>query len=411
MNVLIIGTLYEPDLGPSAPLFTMLSKGLVQRGNQVTVITMVPHYPSGQVSARFRGKWIWRSSENGVNVIRIGLPSVNRARLAQRLLQFFCYQIGATIAGIGLKYDAVIAVNPALGVWLPFASLAVLRRKSAIFSVHDVYPDVGVTLGIFRNKLVINAVGSLEKYCLKHAVFVRILSESFRPGLRNLDVPDSKMVLVYDWVDTELIHPMPKVNSFLLDNNLNERFVVLYAGNMGLSQGLENILSAAEMLSDQQDLQFVFVGDGTGRELLQTQAKQKQLKNVQFIPFQPREKLPEVLASADISLVNLRRGIGSASLPSKTFSIMASGRPILVSVDEESETYKLIKRADAGLCVPPEDPSKLAEAILTLKQDKALCERLGRNGRDWVEQHHSPQFAAQQFENILLEAISSKRHH
>lgn len=411
MNVLIIGTLYEPDLGPSAPLFTMLSKGLVQRGNQVTVITMVPHYPSGQVSARFRGKWIWRSSENGVNVIRIGLPSVNRARLAQRLLQFFCYQIGATIAGIGLKYDAVIAVNPALGVWLPFASLAVLRRKSAIFSVHDVYPDVGVTLGIFRNKLVINAVGSLEKYCLKHAVFVRILSESFRPGLRNLDVPDSKMVLVYDWVDTELIHPMTKVNSFLLDNNLNERFVVLYAGNMGLSQGLENILSAAEMLSDQQDLQFVFVGDGTGRELLQTQAKQKQLKNVQFIPFQPREKLPEVLASADISLVILRRGIGSASLPSKTFSIMASGRPILVSVDEESETYKLIKRADAGLCVPPEDPSKLAEAILTLKQDKALCERLGRNGRDWVEQHHSPQFAAQQFENILLEAISSKRHH
>ena len=411
MNVLIIGTLYEPDLGPSAPLFTMLSKGLVQRGNQVTVITMVPHYPSGQVSARFRGKWICRSSENGVNVIRIGLPSVNRARLAQRLIQFFCYQIGATIAGIGLKYDAVIAVNPALGVWLPFASLAVLRRKSAIFSVHDVYPDVGVTLGIFRNKLVINAVGSLEKYCLKHAVFVRILSESFRPGLRNLDVPDSKMVLVYDWVDTELIHPMPKVNSFLLDNNLNERFVVLYAGNMGLSQGLENILSAAEMLSDQQDLQFVFVGDGTGRELLQTQAKQKQLKNVQFIPFQPREKLPEVLASADISLVILRRGIGSASLPSKTFSIMASGRPILVSVDEESETYKLIKRADAGLCVPPEDPSKLAEAILTLKQDKALCERLGRNGRDWVEQHHSPQFAAQQFENILLEAISSKRHH
>jgi len=170
-------------------------------------------------------------------------------------------------------------------------------------------------------------------------------------------------------------------------------------------------LSAAEMLTDQQDLQFVFVGDGTGRELLQTQAKQKQLKNVQFIPFQPREKLPEVLASADISLVILRRGIGSASLPSKTFSIMASGRPILVSVDEESETYKLIKRADAGLCVPPEDPSKLAEAILTLKQDKALCERLGRNGRDWVEQHHSPQFAAQQFENILLEAISSKRHH
>jgi colanic acid biosynthesis glycosyl transferase WcaI len=411
MNVLIIGTLYEPDLGPSAPLFTMLSKELVHCGNQVTVITYVPHYPSGQVSAGFRGKWIWRSFENGVNVIRIGLPSVNRANLALRLLQFLIYQLGATLTGIGLKYDAVIAVNPALGVWLPFACLAVLRRKPAIFSVHDVYPDVGVTLGIFRQKPVIKAVAKLEQFCLNHAQVVRILSESFRSGLRNLGVPESKMALVYDWVDTELIRPLPKNNSFARENNLSERFVVLYAGNIGLSQGLEDLLTAAEIIADEKEVQFVFVGDGAGREVLQSQAKQRQLTNVQFIPFQPREKLPEVLACADISLVILRRGIGTASLPSKTFSIMASGRPILVSVDEDSETYKLIKKADAGVWVPPEDPAKLAEAILSLKQDKALCERLGHNGRVWTEQHHSPQYAAEQFEKLLFTAISSKNHH
>jgi colanic acid biosynthesis glycosyl transferase WcaI len=409
MNVLILGGLYEPDLGPSAPLFTMLSKGLVQRGHQVSVITMVPHYPSGHVTAEFRGKFIWRSFENGVNVIRIGLPSVNRAHLAKRLLQFLCFQVGATIAGMSLKlkYDAVIAVNPAMELWLPFLLLVVLKHKPAVYSVYDVYPDVGIKLGIFKHKSVITAITSLERFCLTHSKIVHIISDSFRPGLHALGVPESKMVLIYPWVDTTLIVPLPKINSFTQDNNLADQFVVQYAGNIGLSQGLKHLLTSAEILSDQKDIQFVFVGDGAGREALQSQFEQRQLTNVQFLPFQPREKLPEVLASADVSLVILLEGIGSDSLPSKTFSIMASGRPILLSVDEESETWKLVDRAGAGLCVPPDDPSKLAEAILTLKNNKALCERLGRNGRIWVEQHHSPQFAAEQFEKLLLDAIST----
>ena len=410
MNVLIFSPMYEPDLGPAAPLFTMLSKGLVQRGHKVTVITMVPHYPTGQVPAAFRGKLIWRSAENGVKVIRIGLPSVKRKHLEQRLIQIIYYQLGATIAGMGQQYDVVLAVNPFLAVLLPFIWSVVLKQKPALYSVHDVYPDVGVTLGIFRSKPVIMAVASMERFCLNHAQVVRILSESFRPGLHNLGIPESKMTLIYDWVDTELIRPLPKVNSFTQENSLSERFVVLYAGNIGFSQGLEHILTSAEILSDQKDIQFVYVGDGAGREVLQSQAKQRHLTNVQFIPFQPRERLPEVLASADVSLVILRQGIGSASLPSKTFSIMASGRPLLVSVDEESETWKLVKRAEAGVWVPPEDPSKLAEAILTLKQDKALCEQLGHNGRIWAEQHHSPQYAAEQFEKLLFAAISSKNH-
>jgi colanic acid biosynthesis glycosyl transferase WcaI len=383
----------------------MLSKGLVQRGHQVTVLTMVPHYPSGRVSPTFRGRIIWRSVEMGVNVIRVWLPSVDRNRLWKRLVQFMVYQLGATYASFRQKYDVVIAASSALSVSLPFWSTVVLRHKPAVYSVHDVYPDVGVTLGVFHSKSVIMAVGSLERFCLNNAKVVRILSDSFRPGLRNLGVPDSKMVLVYDWVDTDLIHPMPKINPFALENNLQDRFVILYAGNIGLSQGLETILSAAEVLADQNDIQFVFVGDGGGRELLQSQSERLKLNNVKFIPFQPREKLPYVLASADVSLVILRKGIGLASLPSKTFSIMASGRPILASVDEASETWNLVNKAEAGLCIPPEDPARLVETISLLKQDKSLCERLGQNGRTWAEQHHSTHYAAEQFEKLLFDAI------
>jgi colanic acid biosynthesis glycosyl transferase WcaI len=323
-----------------------------------------------------------------------------------RLLQFFCYQMGAILAGVALKYDIVIAANPALWIWMPFAYYVSLHHKPALFSVHDVYPDVGVTLGIFRNKFVIAAVASLERYCLNRSHIVRILSESFRPGLRKLGIPDSKMALVYDWVDTDLIRPISKNNRFAREHHLTDRFVVLYAGNIGLSQGLENVLVAAEQLAGQPDICFLFVGDGPGREQLITQAHLHKLTNVQFIPFQPRSCLPEVLGSADISLVILRSGIGVGSLPSKTFSILASGRPILASVDEQSETRDLVQKAQAGLCIEPENPLELVKAILTLKNDQNLRERLGQNGRIWAEKMHSPQSATIQFEKLLDETVA-----
>jgi colanic acid biosynthesis glycosyl transferase WcaI len=409
MHILILTPHYNPDLGPSAPLFTMLSESLLQRGHQVTVITAVPHYPTGLVPPEYRGKWFRRSRENGVNVIRVGLPSVKRQALSQRLLQFLSFQAGAALAEIGQKFDAVIVANPALQVWLPFTWANIIRRKPTIFSVHDVYPDVGIKLGIFKTRTQIAIVSWMERFCLDHASFVRILSDSFRPGIGNLKIPSSKIVLVYDWVDTNLIHPMNNENKFSHQYGLPGKFVVMYAGNIGLSQGLEHLLTTAGLLSEHKDIQFAFVGDGAGLQTLQNQAQQAQLMNVQFIPFQPRERLPEVLASADISMVILKKGIGTASLPSKILSIMASGRPILISVEAESESWRLIERAEAGIWVPPEDPMQLADAILMLRQKSDLRERLGHNGRCWAEQHHSAQYAAEQFERLLLQAVEQRK--
>lgn len=343
MRILLIAPYYTPDLGPSAPLFAMLSEGLVKHGHEVLVVTTVPHYPSGRVSAAYKGKWIHRSVENGVKISRVWLPSVKRSNFAFRLLQFLSYQIGAVWAEFNQKYDIVIAANPGLWIWLPFVYYVSISRKPALFSVHDVYPDVGVTLGVFRNKFTIAFIAWLERYCLNHSRIVRILSESFRPGLRNLGTPDAKMALVYDWVDTDLIRPLPRENDFAQVCDLKDRFVVLYAGNIGLSQGLENVLAAAEELAEQPDIHFLFVGDGPGREELIAQAQSHRLRNVQFVPFQPRDRLPEVLGSADVSLVILRKRIGTGSLPSKTFSILASGRPIIASIDQQSETWDLIQ--------------------------------------------------------------------
>ena len=402
MKILVIGTLYTPDLGPSAPLFSQLCEKLVALKHEVLVITMVPHYPSGYVSPPYRGKILDKSIENGVNVIRIGLPSLDRSKLFFRLIQFFCYQIGATLIGCTKKYDVVLAANSSLSVWLPYFWYVVIRNKPTIYSVQDVYPDIGIKLGIFRNKFVISIVTMLEKYCLNHSSIVQVISESFKESLYELGVQESKIKLIPNWVDIEFIKPMARENNFSRKTKLLNTFNIIYAGNIGKSQGLENILTVAKLLENQKDIRFVFIGDGSEKNTLIDQATKENLSNVIFLPFEPRTNLPEVLATSDISLVSLKNSISFDSAPSKIYSIMASGRPIIACVDEGCEAFNLINQSKAGFCISPGDHKGLMDTILLFKSDQKLREKLGMNGRCWVEMYNSPSVAAQEFESIFL---------
>jgi colanic acid biosynthesis glycosyl transferase WcaI len=405
MRLLVVTPYYPPDGGPSAPLFGMLCEELARRGMDVTVIAAAPHYPSGRVLKEFRGRWVRRTVENGVRVVRVGVPSVDRMRLALRALQFLCFQVGATASGLSRRYDVALFSNPGLDVWLPFAVHVVLRRTPAVFAVYDVYPDVGISLGVFRSRAVIAAVASLERFCLRHSASVRIISESFTPALHRLGVADSKLALIDDYVDTDLIRPLSRTNAFSAENGLVDRFVVLYAGNIGLSQGLEDVLLAAERLRAYPDVLFVFVGDGTGRAALVAEAEKRTLDNVRFLPFQPRSRVPEMLASADVSLVMLKNGIGVQSLPNKILSILASGRPLLASVDEDSAAANLLRSSEAGLRVPPGDPPRLAEAVLALRDAPKLRDEMGQNGRRHAVRHHSVGLAAERFEALFRSAV------
>ena len=406
MRILVVEAYYEPNSGPAAPLFTMLCQELARRGHQVTMLTAVPHYPSGRVPQAYRGLRARRTTENGVKVIRVPLPSVDRSNLRQRLFQFLAYQVGAVLSGWNIDFEVFVSATPSLEVWLPFLFFSVLRQKPAVYSVHDVYPDTGVQLGIFRHKAVIELVTRLERNCTGRAAIVRILSQSFQEGVERLGVPEHKIRLIYDWVDTGLITPMPKNNAFASEQGLADCFVVLYAGNIGFSQGLEHMLETARMLVD-ENIRFVFVGEGTTKEFLMETATSLHLPNVTFLPFQPREQLPEVLATADVSVVMLRQGMGFNSLPSKTLSILASGRPMIVSIDPDSDTWNLVERSQSGLCVPPENPTRLAEAILILKRNPILCKQMGQKGREYALLHHSQESAAEAFEQTLAEAMKS----
>lgn len=397
MHVLLITPYYAPDLGPSAPLLTMLSEDLAASGHQVTVLTSVPHFPTGQVASEHRGRaWRWEII-NGVRICRVWIPSGNRANLRHRMLTFVVYQVLASLVGLRLTYDVALVINPAIETGLPFALLVWLRRKPCIYGVWDLYPEVGVQLGVFRNSIVIGLVRALEDFCLRRATIVQALSDGFLPNLKARKGSSANLLVIPPWLDTGFIQPLRRGNAFSKEFGLDDYFTVLYAGNLGLSQGLGNVLSAAHLLAAHPEIRFVFVGDGARREELVAQSRQLRLTNVQFIPFQPRERLSEVLASADLSLISLRPGIGNGSLPSKIFPILASGRAVLAIVDRDSSIYNLIQQSHGGVTVTPSNPEGLANSILALSGDPEKRRKMGQEGRDYVVQHHSRGMAAHEF--------------
>jgi colanic acid biosynthesis glycosyl transferase WcaI len=226
--------------------------------------------------------------------------------------------------------------------------------------------------------------------------------------LRGKGVPEDKIEVIPNFADTDFIRPLEKANAFSQAHELTDKYVVLYAGNIGLSQGLEVILDAAELLRDQSDIVFLIVGQGARRNGLMAEAERRGLSNVQFLPLQPEADVPLIYASCDVALIPLRRGVTENSVPCKTYSIMAAGRPYIACVDRGSNVWKLTDAAGCGVCVEPEDGEALAEAVLWLQSEPAMARAMGRNGRGYVMRHFAREAITSRYRVALESLIESQ---
>jgi colanic acid biosynthesis glycosyl transferase WcaI len=403
VKILFFSSSYTPDGGPLAPLIGLLAESLVKRGHDVTVISSVPHFPTGYIPASYKGWKVRRTMENGIRIIRIPLPSVDRKKLTYRMLQFLIYQVGAMLEGFFVSADAVISHTPGLEVWLPFTVHGLLRKRKTIYSIHDVYPDVGIRMGIFKSKWVIWMVKALEESCIRNADRVRVLSRSFTRRINEMGAREENIILIYDWVETYENPSDSKINEFAREYDLTGTRNVFYTGNIGYIQGLETVIEAARILRENRNIRFVFVGNGGAQYDLENLACTYRLANILFIPYQPRERMSEVLACADIGLVSLKKGLGFGALPSKIYTILANGKPVIACIDEGCDAWDLVRRADAGLCVLPENPQGLADAIMQIISSSLQPTVFGENGQKYVVANHSPKRAAELFEKILQE--------
>lgn len=407
---------YAPDVAPTGEVMTSIGTELIRRGHTLHIVTALPWYQHHRVEPGWGGRlWRHETTEWG-QVTRVHPFPTDKRNIPARALAFLGFTMLATWKALFGKRparpDAVLAMSPPLTLGAAGWLAAKRWRVPFVFNIQDVFPDVAVEVGAISNPKVIRAASWLERWSYQRADAVTVLSDDLQQNLvRKLEGrvadPEDRVRVIPNFVDTERIEPRdPESGTYRRENGLVGKQVVMYAGNVGFSQSLELVVAAAQQLVDRPDVVFVVNGGGSARADLEAAAAD--LPNLRFVDFQPKERLPEVLAAADIHVVPLKRGLAASSVPSKTYSIMAAGRPLVASVDEGTEVARVVERAEAGIAVPPDDPDAFLAALTKLLDGPELADQMGRAARRFVERWASPAVVALQYET-LFEELRARR--
>lgn len=410
MKILVVSLYYEPDRCQSnGPIIRAMCDDWAEAGHEVTVLASFPHYNCDEVWPEYRGRLFQRDRVGRVNVIRSYIFVPHKRSGWQRILNYLSFNISSTLAGLFAgKQDVIFVMSPPLTIGLTAYVLGLLKRIPYCYNLQDIWPEVAVKLGMLRGRRLIAFFEAMEKFIYHHSRRIFAISDEFKSNLIAKGVAADKIEVIPNFTDTEFIKPMEKANSFSMANGLADKFTVLYAGNVGLSQGLEVILDAAEQLKDRSEIVFAIVGEGGCREDLIADAARRGLQNVKLLPFQPESDVPMVYAAADVALIPLRRGITENSVPCKTYSIMAAAKPYIAGVDKGSTVWKLTDQVGCGVCVEPENGRALAEAVLRLQSDAEARNRMGVKGRQFVERNFAREAITDRY-RVALENLIEQR--
>ena len=418
VRLLILTPHLLPDSAPTGEVVSAIVDGLTAEGHEIQVVTSLPWYRDHRIEDDWRGRLVRRGHYGAATVTRLHPFPTDKGSLAARAMGFIGLTGLVTLAGLATRgpFDGVVAVSPPLTFgaagWLS------ARRHSCplVFNVQDVFPDVAVEVGVIRSPLAIRFFRWMERAIYRRADAVTVLSDDVATNvvakLAGLEpgsvaqlvgqLPVRPVVkVVPNFVDVDAIRPADRMTEYRREHGLGARTVVMYAGNLGHSQSLDLVVGAADRHRDRPDLVYVVNGGGVRADEMRRAAEAR--SNLVVVDYQPRERVSEVLASADLHLVPLRAGLGASSVPSKTYSILAAGRPIVASIDEESEVARVVGEAGAGLAVPPDDLDALVAAVENLVADPTALAEMGDAGRRWAERWNSPRQVASTYADLIAE--------
>lgn len=384
-NIVFFNRSFYPDISATGQLLSELCVDLVKRYDcRVTVITGRPLIKDQSYEeVPFHHKLVQRQYWQGVEILRVRSTIFSPSSFLKRIINYLTYFILGFIASFRVKRAglAVTLTDPPiigfLGLWLAFRF-----KIPLIISVRDVFPEAARGLDSGQNNMINLFLEHANRFLLKRSDRVVALGELMRNKLiKEKGVPQNKVSIIFDWADTANIRPLSKDNPFSRAQEIVDNFVVMYAGNIGASSGLDIMVEAANLLKDYKDIRFVFIGEGIMKNMLLKRIRQLKLGNTKFIPFQPRSVLSEVFSSADMFVITLKNGLSGYSLPSKIYSVMASGRPYVASVPQDCEVRQITAEFDSGVISEAQDSRALADKILFLYANKEIRVRLGENAR------------------------------
>lgn len=420
MNLLVLCPHFDPDVAPTGTVMSRIAYELIDRGHRLHVVTSLPWYQQHAIEAGWDGQLVRTEKTEWGRISRVHPFPTDKRNIPARALAFGGFTALATLVGTfsRVRPDAVLAMSPPLTLGMAGRIVATARRAPLVFNIQDVFPDVAIELGLLSGDRVIKGARALERLSYRISDAVTVLSDDLADNVRakitsglegdQARLQAEKVRVIPNFVDTKAIRPSARENSYREQYGLIGKSVVMYAGNVGFSQSLDLVLDAARaFLESRPDVVFVINGGGSARPDLEREAAD--LPNVRFIEMQPIERLPEVLAAGDVHVVPLRAGLAWSSVPSKLYSILAAGRPIVASVDPGTEVQRTIERAGAGLSVPPENPTAFRAALAELLDDRERSDRMGASGRVFVERWASPAAVAESYENLFAELINRRR--
>ena len=400
MRILILSIYHDPE---PIPKTGELARELIRRGHEVTVVTSFPHYPSGNLYPGYRLRpWSWET-RRGVRVLRTFIYPYHGRRALLRMANYGSWMVSSIAAAwLTPPCDILYVWHPPLTVGVSAWAIARLKRVPFVYDVQDLWPEGALASGLLRPGRLVDALHRLADWVYARANRLLVVSEAAAASLRARGVPADRLTVVKHWIDESGFTAGAANRDVRAELGLQTRFVVMFAGNLGLVQGLDTLIEAAGRLRD-SNVTIVFVGDGADRSRLETEAARQGLTNVMFAGRHPAESMPAFFAAADAMVVHLRPSeIADHAIPAKTLAYMAAGKPIVCAMS--GAAADLVSRAGAGPTVGPGDPRALADAILELAaKEPSERQALGESGRRYLAEHFGRERVIGEYEAILRE--------
>ncbi len=400
MKLLILTQYFPPEVGAPQNRLFELAVRLRKLGVDITVLTAMPNYPQMEIYEGYKDKTYVYEEMEGLKVHRSSIYVSKSKSIINRLRNYFSFVISSAKVGNAKleNFDFLLCESPPL--FLGYSALRLARQKKAklIFNVSDLWPESAEKLGVVNNKFLLKLAYNLEEKLYKRSCLVTGQTQGICHNI-NERFPAVKTYWLPNGVDLSYYNPsMVESGSWREKNNFSkEDVVLLYAGIIGIAQGLEVILSAAKNFTDKPNIKFVFIGSGPEKDkLLQLKAEQN-LTNVFFLDAISKKEMPSVLRSVNAAIIPLRKlDLFLGAIPSKIFENLAMEVPVLLGVNGEARQL-FIDKGNAGLYFEPENSEALTAAILKLIDDKEMAMQLGRNGRHFVNEYFNRENIAQNF--------------
>jgi colanic acid biosynthesis glycosyl transferase WcaI len=406
MHLILLGPHFDPDTAPTGRVMSRIVAELAARGHRIDVVTALPWYRAHRIEPGWAGRLVRIERADWGTIRRIHpFPGADKRNLARRLLGFAGFSALAGWSGLAAggwfrRVDAVIAMSPPLTMGVTGRIVAWSHRAPLVFNIQDVFPDAAVKTGAITNQPLIAAARTLERVSYRLSDAVTVLSDDLR-GNVVAKVPADRAATVRtvpNFVDTDRIRPADRMTAYRAELGLGTEPVLLYAGNVGFSQSVELLVETARRLPG-----ISVLINGEGVAIADVRRLADGLTNVHFAGYVPEERLGEVLATGDVHAVPLRAGLGSVSVPSKAYSSLAAGRPIVAAIDPETAVPRILAESGGGIAVPPDDVDRFVGAVAELTGDLDQARTMGEKGRAWVVGAASPAAVARTYESLVSE--------